>query len=572
MTHSLRVAGSLARGARRIREFLGSARRESGGIGGPWIAHNFPARLPGGDLRTAWLTLENRGSRLWQPQSSYVAVDLDDARLTRLDLPHPVSAGERVTLHWVFRTVALPGTHAFRFTLVEPSPDPSVAECVPPLSVAFEVTEEPITRTRRLRDLVYENHARCWLPADGMSWSSDGTGFPQFAREARGCRVIDVEGREYVDYLMGWGSALLGHANQRIQRAIMDALASGAVPTLTHQWMPEIAETLGQMFPCAEAATFGKNGSDVCTAAVRLARAHTGRPMVLFCGYHGWQDWYVERLGFDSTGVPARPDQLMVPFEFNNLRQVGDLLHAHRGQVAAVLLEPAAPLEGSNGPVREADPDFLRQLAAATRANGALLIFDEILSGFRYERGSVQHATGVVPDLTCLGKALGAGMPLAALVGRRDVFASSIGRICYEPTFKGDSYALAAAREALNIYRELDVPAIVSDIGTRLRAMLRQLFDEYRVPANIVGPPYRMMVTFDEPDSRRRMLMRTLLQQELLKGGVLTTQFLLLPSVAHDDDALETTRRAFERGLTVLAEAMKEDRFAAYLETPPMGG
>ena len=143
---------------------------------------------------------------------------------------------------------------------------------------------------------------------------------------------------------MGWGSALLGYANERIQRAVADALHSGAILTLTHHLMPEVGRMLCEMFPGAESATFGKNGSDVCTAAVRLARVHTGRPMVLFCGYHGWQDWYVERFGFAATGVPAREKPLLVPFAFNNLAQVAELLETHRGQVAAVMLEPAGPL------------------------------------------------------------------------------------------------------------------------------------------------------------------------------------------------------------------------------------
>jgi glutamate-1-semialdehyde aminotransferase len=443
---------------------------------------------------------------------------------------------------------------------------------VRPLRVPFEIVEPAMTATRRLRDRVLETHARCWLPCDGMSWSSTGSGYPQFAREADGCRITDLEGREYVDYLMGWGCALLGYSNERMQRAVQDALPVGAMLTLTHHWMPEVADTLCSMFPGAEAATFGKNGSDVCTAAVRLARAHTGRPIVLFCGYHGWQDWFVERYGFAATGVPVRGEPLLVPFEPNNLEQVAQLLEIHRGQVAAVMLEPAGVLEGSSGPIKDADAVFLKEMKGLAHQDGALVIFDEIMTGFRYLGGSVQHATGVVPDLTCLGKALSGGMPLSALIGRKEVFDSSMGKIFFEPTFKGEVYSFAAAREALKIYQEKDIPARIWEYGGRLRAMIDRTCESRGIPAAVIGPPFRMLLAFQEADGRRRTLLRTLAQQELLKAGVLTTQNLFLPSAAHDDAALEDTRRAVEQALGVVAEAMEKDRFAAYLEIPPLPG
>jgi glutamate-1-semialdehyde aminotransferase len=540
--------------------------------GAEWIGHNFPAWLPGGEVFAGWLSLENRGRKTWRQETFLVAVDLDGTRAFHLQLPCSVDSGNRVTLYWVFRTTPEAGRHEFKFDLVEQEVTAFEQQGVAPLRISFDILDLPVPETSRLRDQVLETHARCWLPCDGVSWSSSGPGYPQFAREARGCRITDVEGRRYVDFLMGWGTALLGYANERIQTAVAGSLVSGATLTLTPHLMPEVAERLCAMFPGAEAATFGKNGSDVCTAAVRMARVHTGRPVILHSGYHGWQDWYAERYGFAATGIPTRGEPLLVWFEPNNLEQVARLLEAHRGKVAAVMLEPAGAIEGSSGPIQDADPHFLKEMAALARQEGALVIFDEILTGFRYLGGSVQHATGVVPDLTCLGKALGGGMPLSALIGRKEIFGPSIGRIFFDPTFKGEAYSLAAAREALDIYREQDIPARIWSFGTRLREMIDQACDNLGLPARLIGPPFRMMLAFKEEDARRRTLMRTLVQQEMLKGEVLTTQNLFLPSIAHDDDALEDTRRAFERALAVLAEAMDGDRFAAYLEIPPLPG
>ena len=535
------------------------------------LDHNMPPRLPGGELRTLWLALENRGTREWDPGAVHLTIRLDGARVTQVDLPHPVAPGQRVTVHWVFRATSERGGHRLEVDLAGPEPGFAPDDGWP-VRLPFHVDRAAPTESGRLRDRVLETHARSWLPCDGVSWSTSGAGYPQFAREARGCRMVDVEGRTYVDYLMGWGSALLGYAPERIRRAVESALASGATPTLTHRFMPEVADALCALFPGAEAATFGKNGSDVCTAAVRMARVYTGRPIVLACGYHGWQDWHVERWGFAATGVPERPEPLVLAFEPHSLPQVAELLAQHRGRVAAVMLEPAGVIEGTNGPIRQADHAFLRDLMALAHGEGALVIFDEILTGFRHPGGSVQRAAGVAPDLTCVGKALSGGLPLSALVGRREVFASAVGRIHYEPTFKGEVYSLAAAREALALYREQDVPRLVGAWGERLRAAVDELCATLGIPARMIGPPYRMMVVFDEAAPRRRLLMRTLFQQELIKGGVLTTQNLFLPSLAHDEEAFELTLRAFRHALERLGEVGAKDRFASALEIPPLPG
>lgn len=295
---------------------------------------------------------------------------------------------------------------------------------------------------------------------------------------------------------------------------------------------------------------------------------HTGRTKVLISGYHGWQDWYAEKAGFAATGVPGGREQLVLPFTFNDLDGLAALLHAHGGEVAAVMLEPAGPVEGLNGPLRDADPAFLRQAAELTRRAGALLIFDEIITGFRYPGGSVQQATGVIPDLACFGKALSNGMPLSALVGRRDVFRGAMGRIHYGPTFKGEVYSFAAARAVLAVYRKEDVAGHVWRYGSGLLEGVNQLCRRLEAPAELIGPPFRMVLAFQEADAERVTLMRTLVLQELVKKGVLTYKGFMLPSYAHDDRALAQTLRAFEHALGVLVAAVRQDAFARYLEIP----
>jgi glutamate-1-semialdehyde aminotransferase len=234
------------------------------------------------------------------------------------------------------------------------------------------------------------------------------------------------------------------------------------------------------------------------------------------------------------------------------------------------MLEPAGPVEGLNGPLQDAAPEFLRAVAEATRREGALLIFDEIITGFRYRAGSVQKATGVIPDLACLGKGLSAGMPLSALVGRRQFFQTGMERIFYGPTYKGEVYSFAAAREVLAIYSEQDVPAHVWGYGDRLRYGVNDLCEQHGVAARMIGPPFRMVLSFAEGDVGKASLMRTLVQQELLRAGIITYRGFMLPSLAHDEQALKPTLTAFDKALALLARAMREDALARYLEIPPI--
>lgn len=582
--------------------------------------HNVPARLPAHTLRACWFCLENQGADAWRRDRA-LAVFLDGTPLTTVELPRePVRAGERVTLYFQLRTPATVGTHTLQLTwqhrprnvaarvlrrlgpahrrvkqflarrlrlghsllrlLIGPlgrwlrSNAPENGTAAAPadgLVVEFETTAAAPTPSSRLGDESQGTAFWHFMPTQGVSWSAHGRSYPLFAREANGCRFTDLEGRSFIDYLMGYGCNLLGYAPERIQRAVGDALGSAGVSSLSHPLEMDVVRMLCEAIPCAETVLFGKNGSDVCTAAVRLARAKTGRSKILFCGYHGWQDWYVETKEFAFTGVPQRREPLLLRFPFNDLPAFEKLLHAHRGDVAGVILEPAGPVErGSlDARLQDADPDFLHGVAEATRRAGALLIFDEIMTGFRYPGGSVQKATGVLPDLACFGKALSAGMPLSALVGRKEAFAA-IGGIHYGPTYSNEIYSLVAAREALMIFREHDVPAHIWSHGNCLKQGVNQLCRRLGAPAEVIGPPFRMLLTFHEPDEQRRILMRTLVQQELLQRGVLTLMGFMLPSFAHDDAALSETLDAFEHALRNLVEAAADDSFARRLEIPPI--
>jgi glutamate-1-semialdehyde 2,1-aminomutase len=541
-----------------------------------WLGHNLPGAWPARAAYEAYVHARNTGGRAWRAaavggeQPVDLALFVDGALHALVRVPHDVAAGEDVLLAF---PLALPegggGGRQLRLTFVEQDVawfDQGGAEC---LTAAVRVGPPAVGPLQEAMAASMETNRAFWLPAEHVMRSRTGRAYPSFVKAARGCRIQDVEGNEWIDMVMSGGSAILGYANAEITEAIAEALGSSAVITLPHVLEIEVSRMLSEMIPSAELVLFGKHGSDACTAAVRIARLHTGRRKVLFSGYHGWHDWFAEGLqpALRAAGEPAS----LFRFFLNDLEAFERLVEAHRGEVAAVMLEPAAQAESVDGPIRDVGPAFLRGLAEVCRREGIVLIFDEIITGFRYRQGSVQKAHGVVPDMTCLGKALSAGMPLSALVGKREIMAGALPRACYYPTFRGEVYSLAAAKAALRIHARDDPPAQIERFGKRLADGVNAISREVGVAGKMVGTAFRMIYCFDEPNYLRRRLKRTLLQQELLQRGVLTFVGYMLPSAAHGEAEMDQVLGAFRGALEQVEMAAAARSFAPFMEIPLMG-
>ncbi|MET0555794.1 MAG: aminotransferase class III-fold pyridoxal phosphate-dependent enzyme [Vicinamibacteria bacterium] len=549
------------------------AARRARGHGVRYRGHNLPAEAGAGRHRTLWVELENTGTRAWRGGASTrgrtdLAVLVDGAVVTGGPLPRPtVRPGERVTFAVEWMAPARPGRYRLAVDLVEQEVAYYSQRGFARPEVELVVTAEDARPGEQLATHADARGEWFFRPAQRVTRGRDGFHYPGFAAATEGCRLTDVDGRVFVDYVMGWGSAWLGYAHPAVREAIRAAAASGATPSLTGRTQLAVADALCGLVPGAERVLFGKNGSDVCTAAVRLARAATRRPLVVVSGYHGWQDWYLQSGGFaDAAAVPPVRGAV-VHARFNDAAHLASLLSKHRGRVAAVMMEAAAAIAGLNGPVHEADPSYLADARALCRREGALLILDEVFTGLRYPGGSVQAAFGVDADLTCLGKAIGGGMPLSALVGTTAAFAA-LPRIYYGPTYQGETCSLAAAEAAVAAARSCDAVGHVRAFAERLRRGVDERCRAHGVPAALVGPPVRMVLSFREPDAERVVQMRTLVQQELLRAGVITYRGFLLPSLAHDEDALRQTLSGFDRALGAVARARSEDAFARYLDMP----
>jgi len=382
---------------------------------------------------------------------------------------------------------------------------------------------------------------------------------PLFLQRAEGSHVWDVDGNEYIDYPLALGPIVLGHNDPDVSAAVKAQLADGVAFSLPHPLEIEVSELLTDVIPCAEMVRFGKNGSDATAGAVRVARAYTGRERIAACGYHGWQDWYIGATT-RNRGVPKAVRELTHLFSYNDLASLRKLFDAYPGEIAAVIMEPVGVVE----PVGS----FLPDVAALTRANGAVLIYDEVVTSFRVALGGAQGHYGVTPDLACIGKAMANGFPVAAVVGRRDIM-QVFDEIFFSFTFGGEALSLAAAKATISKIRKGEVIPHLWRQGKRLQDGYNALAAEagLRERTRCIGLPPRSVLTFTDRRGQESLAMKSLFQQEVVRRGILNTGGFNL-CFRHSDADVERTLVACRAALGVLAEALSADDVEARLHGP----
>jgi glutamate-1-semialdehyde aminotransferase/spore coat polysaccharide biosynthesis protein SpsF (cytidylyltransferase family)/predicted dehydrogenase len=380
---------------------------------------------------------------------------------------------------------------------------------------------------------------------------------PVFLAKGKGCRVWDVDGNEYIDYIQGLLPNILGYANEEVNAAVAEQLGQGHSFSLPHPLEVELAERLTQLIPCAEKVRFGKNGSDATSGAVRGARALTGRELIACCGYHGWQDWYIGSTT-RNAGVPHAVRALTHPFVYNDLGSLQKLLNDDKGEFAAVIIEPVNFWPPSAG--------FLEGVRDLAHEHGALLIFDEICSGFHFGLGGAQKKFGVTPDLACFGKAMGNGFPIACVVGKADLM-NVFEDIFFSFTFGGEVASMAAAMKVLDVLENTDALARMDANGRLLQEGLNALAKEARLQDRVkcIGYPSWSLIKFLDTDGKDSFLVRSLFTQECVKRGVLllTTHNM---TAAHDPLAIEQTLRVYAEVCKTVSKWLSEADPEEHLE------
>ena len=411
--------------------------------------------------------------------------------------------------------------------------------------------------------------ARAVLPAAGFGNFDPGV----VVREGRGSRVRDEDGKEYVDYLIGSGPMLLGHGHPEVLEAVREQLGRGLTFFANNARGIELAEAIVEAVPCAERVRFVASGGEADMYALRLARAFTGREKIVKFegGYHGMSpeaqmSLAPERpVNFpqavpDSAGIPESVREAVLVAPFNDIEAVRAVLDEHGEQVAAIIVEP---LQRVVPPA----PDFLAALREECTRRGIVLVFDEIVTGFRLARGGAQELYGVVPDLCTLGKIIGGGFALAAIAGRADVMAhfdkaavGADGFLMQLGTLSAAPVACVAGLKTMEILERDDGYARLREIGERLMGMVREALDPIGVPYRIVGEPALFDVVFTERpvvDYRSWLdgdkAVNARFEGALREHGVLKSPIKLYPSLAIDGDDLALTREALARAAAAVA-------------------
>jgi glutamate-1-semialdehyde aminotransferase len=380
---------------------------------------------------------------------------------------------------------------------------------------------------------------------------------PKLLVKAKGCHVWDADGNEYIDYMLGLGPIILGHADDEVNAEIMKTLDTGISMSLAHPLETELANELCNIIKCAEKVRFGKNGSDVTTAAVRAARAITGRDKIACCGYHGWQDWYIGTTG-RNKGVPNLVRSLTHKFEYNNPESLEKLFSENPKQVAAVIMEPVNFYEPKGG--------FLEKVKRITHENGALLIFDEVITGFRMAMGGAQEVYDVVPDLACFGKAMANGMPISAVVGKAE-YMNVFDEIFFSSTFGGELASIAAALTTIRALKERKGLSHINDMGRRLKKGYRSLIKQHDIAdvTEMIGFNWWPEYIFYDNNGNVSREVQSLFQQEIVRRGILTRAGMML-SVAHEVGDIDHTLDVFDEALSVVVEAMRKDKVLEWLD------
>lgn len=362
---------------------------------------------------------------------------------------------------------------------------------------------------------------------------------PSYMDRGEGCYIYDVDGNEFIDYMCALGPITVGYNEPSINEAVIRQVNKFASGSLQSELEVELAEKLCEIVPCAEKVRFVKNGGDATTAAVRLARAYTGRNFVLMSGYHGMHDWSIGA-SENNKGIPQAICELTKKFAYNDLEDLENNLK--NNDVAAVILEPVQ----SDGPKE----GYLEEVKSLTHKYGAVLIFDEVVSGFRYALGGASEMFRVTPDLAAFGKGMGNGYPISAVAGRKDILDQIEQGVFVSTTFGGDSVAMAAALATIKILEQPGFYEHITRIGTIQCNGIRNLIDKYKLNnvLAVSGLPAHAGVSFEGHGSLSYLDIQSVYSQVMIQNGILVFAIYNLNGSHTEEEAkkyLDATDKAF---------------------------
>lgn len=372
--------------------------------------------------------------------------------------------------------------------------------------------------------------------------------YPIFLEYGQGCRLTDVDGNEFIDFLCGYGPIILGYREEEVDDAVIKQIkGKGFCFTLTQRYQNELAKKLREIVPCSELSTFLKTGSDATTAGIRVARAYTNRIKVIRCGYHGWHDWCVEMKG----GIPEKFYEDVYEFHYNDLTRLEELMAQHGKETAAIIMTPFGhPLHQK---MQTPKPGFLEGVRELADRYGAILVFDEVRTGFRLAMGGAQELYKVSPDLVVLGKGMANGYAISVLTGKTEVMMAAASKLFISSTFFPNSDGYIAALKTIEILERDNVLSGIWEKGGRFLKKIQAIIDKYNVGAELSGVAPMFFITFRKDEANTARGKRTDFYTQLIrKGFFFTPHHHAYISHRHTEEDLELTLKAIDESMAYI--------------------
>jgi len=342
----------------------------------------------------------------------------------------------------------------------------------------------------------------------------DSENFPAYIERGDGAYLWDIDGNKYIDYIASLAPINIGYNNPRIKAKIKEQLEKGSLFSLPNPNEVELSEILIEKIPCAEMVKIMKTGAEVTSAAIRAARLATGKEMILSSGYHGWHDWWTAKIG--EKGVPSCYQDLIEDFDFNNFSQLENLVEKHDGNIACIILTPA-----SYG--AEPKDNFLQKIRKLADTKSIVLIYDEIITGFRWAMGGAQEKYGIVPDLAAFGKSMANGMPIAVLVGKKELMTPLKDNLITS-TFASEALSIAASIETIKIIEEENIIQRLYDISDKLRAGISEISQRQNFEIGVMDPTPAVKFEFLIDDAEKKKKMTLEFIKQCAANGILVRQ------------------------------------------------
>jgi glutamate-1-semialdehyde 2,1-aminomutase len=408
--------------------------------------------------------------------------------------------------------------------------------------------------------------AELTIPLGTQTFSKSKTQYPVgvsplFATQARGAHIWDIDGNKYIDLVNSLAAVTLGYGDGPIEKAVKSQLKKGVTLSLPTKLEAEVSELITNLVPSAEMVRFSKNGTDATSAAIRLARSYTGRDHIIVCGYHGWQDWFIGSTS-RSKGVPKAISDLTHTFEYNNIDSLKSILDTLENKVAAVILEPM----NTTYPTK----DFLSSVKELTHKAGAVLIFDEVITGFRFSKGGAQELFGVTPDLSTFGKGIANGFPLSALVGNREIMLE-MEKVFLSGTFGGELLSLAAAKNVLQRHLEEDICGELERKGNELANLTIKAISENRLEnvVSLSGHPSWKFINWQPTNNYSVGEIKTYFLQEIFQEGILVLNTHNV-SLAHDRKKFSKIADSYNKVFRNIRQALDKNSLQDQLKVPAL--